>query len=54
MFRANITEPICELVKYLGKLVDRHNIEAWYGRQVASVKQEILMCPVYEYVEIMP
>ena len=54
MFRANITEPICELVKHLGKLVDSHNIEAWYGRQSSSIKQEILMCSVYEYVEIMP
>lgn len=53
-FRVNITEPICELVRFLGRLVDRHDIEAWYGRQSPSVKQQILACPVYEYVEIMP
>ena len=54
LFRMNITEPICELVKFLGRAVDKHDIEAWYARQSPSVKQDILGCSVYEYVEIMP
>ena len=54
LFRTNITEPICDLVRYLGRLIDKHDIEAWYARQSPSIKQDILECPVYEYVEVMP
>lgn len=54
LVRTNVTEPICELVRFLGRVVDKHDIEAWYGRQSPSIKQEILGCSVYEYVEVMP
>lgn len=54
LFRTNITEPICDLVRYLGRAVDKHDLEAWYARQSPSVKRDILQCPIYEYVEVMP
>lgn len=54
LFRTNITEPICNLVRFLGNTMDKYDMAAWYGRQSPFVKQEILECPVYEYVEIMP
>lgn len=54
LFRTNITEPICDLVRFLGRTIDKYDVAAWYGRQSPKVKEEILNCPVYEYVEVMP
>ncbi len=53
-YRANVVEPICELVKFLGEEVDRHDPHAWYARMPLSVRDRVANCAVYEYVEVMP
>jgi hypothetical protein len=53
-YRVQVVEPICELVRFLGEEIDRHNPAEWYARASTAVRQEIESCPIYEYVEIMP
>ncbi len=53
-YRKNVVEPICELVKHLGREIDRHQPKAWYARAALPVKKALRDCEVYEYVEIMP
>ena len=53
-YRENVVEPICELVKFLGEEVDRHDPHAWYARMPMSVRDRVADCAVYEYVEVMP
>ena len=53
-YRKNAVEPICDLVRHLGREVARHEPHAWYARMRLPVRQEIAGAEVYEYVEIMP
>jgi radical SAM protein with 4Fe4S-binding SPASM domain len=53
-YRDNVVEPICDLVRFIGEEVDRHDPHAWYARMPLSVRQQLADCPVYEYVEVMP
>lgn len=53
-YRQKVVEPICELVKHLGREIDRHNPKAWYACAALPVKKALRDCEVYEYVEIMP
>lgn len=53
-YRNNVVEPICDLVRFLGREIDRHNPHAWYAKAPLTVKKTIRDCEVYEYVEIMP
>ncbi len=53
-YRTKVVEPICELVRYLGREIDRHNPHEWYGKASLPVKRALRDCEVYEYVEIMP
>lgn len=53
-YRKKVVEPICELVRYLGEEVDRHDPRAWFARVPLSVREQVAGCPVYEYVEVMP
>jgi len=53
-YRRNVVEPICDLVRFLGEEVDRHDPHAWFERMPLSVRNEVADCAVYEYVEVMP
>lgn len=53
-YRANVVEPICELLKFIGREVDRHDPLAWFARASLPVRRQITDCEIYEYVEIMP
>lgn len=53
-YRRQVVEPICELVKFMGQEIDRHDPQAWYARASLPVKKALRDCEVYEYVEIMP
>jgi uncharacterized protein len=53
-YRANVVEPVCELVKFLGREIDRHDPQDWFSRATLPVRKQITDCEVYEYVEIMP
>jgi radical SAM protein with 4Fe4S-binding SPASM domain len=53
-YRANVVEPICELLKFIGREVDKYDPKAWFARATLPVRRQITDCEVYEYVEIMP
>ncbi len=53
-WRRGITDPVCELVRHLGQTIDRYPLADWYAALPETLQREILDCPIYDYVEIMP
>lgn len=53
-YRVNVVEPICELIRFMGREIDQRNPQAWFDRATLPVRKQIMDCEVYEYVEIMP
>jgi radical SAM protein with 4Fe4S-binding SPASM domain len=53
-YRENVADPICELLRFLGREIDRHEPQAWFARLPLPVRRQLTDCEVYEYVEIMP
>jgi radical SAM protein with 4Fe4S-binding SPASM domain len=53
-YRTDVVEPICELVRFLGAEIDRHDWQAWFGRLPVPLRRQLIDCEVYEYVEVMP
>lgn len=53
-YRSKVVEPICELVRFMGREIDRHDPHAWYAKAPLDVRKALRDCEVYEYVEIMP
>ncbi len=52
--RRAVVEPICELVRFLGREVDGHAPSEWFARAPAPVREELAHCEIYQYVEVMP
>ncbi len=53
-YRRNVVEPICELVKFIGREIDRHDPHAWFASLPLPLRKRLVDAEVYEYVEIMP
>lgn len=53
-WRREVVEPICELVRFMGEEIDRHDPNAWFAQASLPVRKQVSDCEVYEYVEIMP
>ncbi|MFA7268210.1 MAG: radical SAM protein [Sterolibacterium sp.] len=53
-YRRNVVEPICELVRFIGREIDRRDPQAWYAGLDLAQRRQLTDCEVYEYVEIMP
>jgi radical SAM protein with 4Fe4S-binding SPASM domain len=53
-YRTNVVEPICELVRFLGEEIARHDPHAWFARLPLPLRRQLTDCEVYEYVEVMP
>jgi len=53
-YRANVVEPICDLLRFIGREIDKHDPQAWFARLPVPLRRQITDCEVYEYVEIMP
>lgn len=53
-YRANVVEPICELLRFMGREIDKRNPQAWFDQATLPVRKKITDCEVYEYVEVMP
>jgi len=53
-YRRNVVEPICELVKFIGREIDRHDPHAWFAGLPLPLRKRLVDAEVYEYVEIMP
>lgn len=53
-YRRNVVEPICDLLRFMGREIDRHDPQAWFARLPLPVRQRLIDNEIYEYVEIMP
>ena len=53
-YRDNVAEPICELIRFMGREIDRRDPQAWFERATLPVRKQVMDCEVYEYVEVMP
>jgi radical SAM protein with 4Fe4S-binding SPASM domain len=53
-YRKYVTEPICELVRSIGEMIDRYHPQQWFGKLPLPLRRELTDCEVYEYVEILP
>jgi hypothetical protein len=53
-YRANVVEPICELLKFMGREIDCHDSVDWFSRLTLPVRQRLLGAEIYDYVEVMP
>lgn len=53
-YRRNVVEPICGLLRFIGREVDRHDPRAWFARLPVPARRRLIDCEVYEYVEVMP
>ena len=53
-YRSTVVEPICQLIRFMGQEIDRHQPQAWFNQTTLPVRKRIMDCEVYEYVEVMP
>ncbi len=53
-YRELVTDPICDLVRFMGEEIDRYDPKAWFGRLPLPLRKQLTDCEVYDYVEIMP
>ncbi|MDP1735188.1 MAG: radical SAM protein [Sulfuritalea sp.] len=53
-YRHNVVEPICELLRFIGREIDKRDPHTWFARLPVSQRRKLLDAEVYEYVEIMP
>ena len=53
-YRRNVVEPICELLRFIGREIDRRDPQDWFSRVTLPVRRTLASAEVYDYVEIMP
>lgn len=53
-WREQVTEPTCELIRFMGEEVDRHDPHGWYGRAPLPLRNRLVNAEVYEFCEVMP
>lgn len=53
-YRAQVVDPICHLIRFMGMEIDRHNPKRWFEELHISQRRALVDSEVYEYVEIMP
>lgn len=53
-YRAQVVDPICHLIRFMGMEIDRHNPKRWFEELPISQRRALVDSEVYEYVEIMP
>ena len=53
-YRVNVVEPICELIRFMGREIDKRQPQTWFEQATLPVRRQVMECEVYEYVEIMP
>lgn len=52
--REKVVEPICDLLRFIGREIDRHSPQEWFNQLSLENQQKLAENEVYEYVEIMP
>ncbi len=53
-WRKNVVEPICDLIRFMGEEVDRHDPQRWYAEAPLPARNKLASAEIYEYCEVMP
>lgn len=53
-YRELVVDPICDLIRFMGNEIDRHNPKRWFEELPVLQRKALIEAEVYEYVEIMP
>ena len=53
-WRKNVVEPICDLIRFMGEEVDRHDPQRWYAQAPLPARNKLAGAEIYEYCEVMP
>jgi uncharacterized protein len=53
-YRRNVVDPICELVRFIGREIDKRDPYSWFSQLTIPVRRHLISAEVYDYVEIMP
>jgi len=53
-YRRNVVEPICALIRFMGREIDRYAPQDWFAKLSPPLRRQLTDCEVYEYVEVMP
>lgn len=53
-WRRGVTEPTCDLIRFMGERIDAHDPHAWFARAPLRVRDGIMNAEVYEFCEVMP
>jgi radical SAM protein with 4Fe4S-binding SPASM domain len=53
-YRRQVVEPICDLIRFMGREIDRHEPLRWFSQLSIPVRKRLVDAEVYEYVEVMP
>ena len=54
IYRLNVVEPICDLIRFMGMEIDHHAPREWFARLSPPLRRQITDCEICEYVEVMP
>ena len=53
-YRREVVEPVCDLVKYLGRKIAEGDPVAWFNKLSPDDKLLVTDAPIYDFVEIIP
>ena len=53
-WRIKVTEPICDLIRFMGEEVDRYDPQGWYAKAPLPVRNRLVNAEIYEFCEVMP
>jgi hypothetical protein len=53
-YRVGCVDPVCELVKYMGKKMAEGDPVGWFNKLSLENQQFVTSAPIYDYVEIIP
>ncbi len=53
-WRRAVVEPICDLIRYMGEAVDRHDWRQWHRLANVPLRNRLVNAEIYEFCEVMP
>jgi radical SAM protein with 4Fe4S-binding SPASM domain len=53
-WRENVTEPTCDLIRFMGEEVDRRDPHGWYAKSALPQRKKLADAEIYEFCEVMP
>jgi radical SAM protein with 4Fe4S-binding SPASM domain len=53
-WRTTVTQPICDLIRFMGEEIDRQDPDRWYASAPLPLRQRLMNAEVYEFCEVMP